>query len=492
MERAFRRRLGLASALMGGLVLAGFAAISWQQMHTAELRGVDLELLNQAERELSRRWPVEHWIRHEPNLGRAFGLDDVRKTLLLVQVDGREEYRSVHWPGGFDPASLPWPRTKTLNPDDKTRVENPPADPASFFDHQESPPLPSRPVDLAFSAQTIELDGHHWRFGLAVSPLGRLIMGIDLVVVDSAMAPLGRAFLMAAPLALGLIGFGAWWVSGTALAPIRRLSDTMETITAKGLGQRVDASGEDREFQRLIAVFNGMLERLERGFLQASRFSADAAHELKTPLAILQGQIERAMFECGPGSPAQIYLAGILDEVQRLGTISRKLLLLSLADGGRLRLRMAVFDLSTALADLLEDAEMLAPELEVHGDIAPNLCVQADAELLRQLLHNLLGNAIKYNQPEGWIRIAARRIGDRVEVSITNASADIPAVDRERIFERFFRTDPARGRSVEGVGLGLSLSREIARAHGGELVLADSREGESCFVLSLLGKVPCQ
>ncbi len=228
-----------------------------------------------------------------------------------------------------------------------------------------------------------------------------------------------------------------------------------------------------------------MLERLERSFLQASRFSADAAHELKTPLAILQGQIEQAMAQCEAGSPVQARLTGILDEVQRLGTISRKLLLLSLADAGRLRLHIIPFDLSQALEDLVEDAQMLAPELEVSGSIAPGLTVGADAALLRQVLHNLLGNAIKYNLPNGWIRITTARQNGRVEISIANASTGIPAADHERIFERFYRADPSHNRQVEGVGLGLSLSREITRAHGGDLTLAKSADGEVRFVVNL-------
>ncbi len=105
--------------------------------------------------------------------------------------------------------------------------------------------------------------------------------------------------------------------------------------------------------------------------------------------------------------------------------------------------------------------------------------------LLRQVLHNLLGNAIKYNLPNGWIRISASLENGRFELSIANSSAGIPQADHERIFERFYRADPAHNRQVEGVGLGLSLSREIVRAHGGDLVLADSGEGEVRFVVSL-------
>ena len=350
-----------------------------------------------------------------------------------------------------------------------------------FFPPEGFPPPPGAPPHLhlpAFTKLSLDVGGNRWRFGLATAPHGKLAIGVDLAVVEADMAELRNAFLLATPLALGFIALGAWFLSGRALSPIRRLTSTMESVTAKGLDMRIALGKEDQEFRQLIQVFNNMLERLERSFLQASRFSGDAAHELKTPLAILQGQIERAMAQCEAGSPVQTGLTGILDEVQRLGTISRKLLLLSLADAGRLRLHRSDLNLTQALEDLLEDAQMLAPELDVSGSIASGLTVKADAELFRQVLHNLLSNAIKYNLPKGWIHINAARQGGRVEVSIANASLGIPDADRERIFERFYRADQSHSRQIEGVGLGLSLSREIARAHGGDLLLIEAEVGE--------------
>ena len=211
-------------------------------------------------------------------------------------------------------------------------------------------------------------------------------------------------------------------------------------VTAEGLGQRIPMAGEDREFVELIAVFNGMLERLQRSFVQAHRFTGDAAHELKTPLAILQGQLERAINAAEAGSALQSELSGILDEVRRLSMISRKLLL-SQADAGRLSLHREPVDLSAALEDLVEDARMLAPELEITAAVEPRMLLAVDSSLLRQALHNLLSNAIKYNVDHGWIRIAAKSLPQQVELRIGNASAGIPADERERIFERFYRAD---------------------------------------------------
>ena len=516
--KSFRLRLAVATALMAGVALAGFAAIAWWQIRQAKLDTLDREIHAQAERELSRPWPAEHWTQHEHNLWRSLGAQTMQQSLLLMQSHRGVDFRSAHWPENVDPDQLPWPQPDPrLLPSQAENGREPPESGPSPVPDGQRPPLPPPRGDrreptflppedmpsgfmpppgppprlplptIGFSSLTT--GDRHWRFGLATSPLGKLAIGVDLAVVEAEMADLRTAFLLAAPLALGFIGLGAWFLSGRALLPIRRLTATMASITAKGLNQRIALGKEDQEFGQLIQVFNGMLERLERSFLQASRFSADAAHELKTPLAILQGQIEHAIAQSEAGSPSQSRLTEILDEVQRLGTISRKLLLLSLADAGRLRLNIIRFDLSQTLEDLVEDAQMLAPELEVNGSIASGLTVAADAALLRQVLHNLLGNAVKYNLPDGWIRIAATRVGERIEVSIANASNGIPAIDRERIFERFYRADPSHNREVEGVGLGLSLSREIARAHGGDLQLAESREGEVRFVVKLAEQV---
>ena len=519
MGRSFRLRLAVSSALLAGVALAGFAGIAWLQLRDAKIGGLDREIRDQAERELSRPWPAEHWTRHERQMGRAFGAQARQQSLLLMEDAGGEVFRSAHWPQDLNPETLPWPsqaeRRESEPPADtgpppaeadRPRQAGEPADleppddtppPPPFpppFPNGRPPPFPPpgdfppppRQRPLKFAVETVDAGNRRWRFGLATAPGGeKLAIAVDLTVLDADMAELRKAFLLATPLALGFIGLGAWFLSGRALSPVRRLSATMAGVTAKGLDQRIALGQEDQEFRQLIQVFNTMLERLERGFLQASRFSADAAHELKTPLAILQGQIEQAMGQCEAGSPVQARLGSILDEVQRLGTISRKLLLLSLADAGRLRLRVARFDLSAALEDLVEDAQMLAPGLDVSGAIAPGLTIEADAELFRQVLHNLLSNAIKYNRPHGWIRIGAARLPGRVEITVANASAGIPAADRERIFERFYRADPAHGRQIEGVGLGLSLSREIARAHGGDLTLAGAAEGEARFVVVL-------
>jgi signal transduction histidine kinase len=330
-----------------------------------------------------------------------------------------------------------------------------------------------------------ESNGNVWRMALARIDIAHIAIAVNAQAIEADMRGIRNAFLFSLPLALLLAGVASWAFANRAMAPIDKLASATRSVTAGGLDKRIPSAGEDREFVALIEVFNRMLGRLERSFQQAHRFTADAAHELKTPLAIVQGQLERAIHQAEDGSPMQTGLSSILDEVRRLSVISRKLLLLSQADAGHLSVLREAVDLSRVLEELLEDTRMLAPHLKVDADIQPGLLIQGDASLLRQVLHNLISNAIKYNVEGGWIRIGSAKWAQSVEVLVSNASTGISPANRARLFERFFRADQAHSRAVEGVGLGLSVSREIARAHGGELTLKGESKQEVQFSLVL-------
>lgn len=471
MKLSFRLRIALLSALLAGCALAGFATLSWWFVRDIRVKQLETDLAAHAERESGRRLPPAGWQQFEVSLVRVLGAREPEEVLLFIEdAEGATIYRSAHWPAGTDEKQLPWPPSPApagmaRRPDPRTLP--PPA--ASSWEVR--PDIALRPFQPSVAVSSFHAGGTGWRAGLAVTPLSRVAVAMSLAGVDAEMAALRNAFLLAVPLALALIGLGSWIVAARALNPVRRLNASIRTVTAAGLDRRVTTGELDREFEELTLAFNEMLGRLEKSFKQASRFSADAAHELKTPLAILQGELEREINQAEAGSRMQRVLTGILDEVRRLAAISRKLLLLSQADAAQLRPQLAPFDLSGALLDLAEDTRMLAPALQVSEDIAPGISVSADENLLMQILHNLVSNAIKYNVEGGWIRIAASRSGDLATVVVSNASAGIAAEHRERLFERFYRADRAHTRRVDGVGLGLSLSRELARAHGGDLVL---------------------
>jgi heavy metal sensor kinase len=510
--------LALLSALLSGVALMGFGAFAWWVVYDIKVRQVEIDVISNAERESHRMMPPEVWRDFgETVLPRLMSSREPSQLLFLVEdSSGEIIYRSPHWPSNIDSTRFAWPTVahpsgegKTdeqgfmpppphegmglgrppFRPDD-VHFDRPPH-PQDFLPH--GPPEGGRPGELRegqlprpnSTLQSLKIGDAEWTIGLATSQHSRVAIAFDLEAVDVDMEIIRNGFLFAVPFALGFIGVAAWFVSARALDPVRRLNRSIHRVTAQGLDHRITLGGEDREFAELIRGFNAMLERLEMSFKQASRFSADAAHELRTPLTILQGQIERAITQVEAGSPMQTNLGAILDEVRRLSSISRKLLLLSQADAGRLRLQRTAVNLSVELEGLIEDAKMMKPELMITSDISPEMFVNADGDLLRQVLVNLISNALKYNIENGWMKVVAKQLASQTSVVVSNASNGLPIEARDKLFQRFYRVDSAHNRKVDGAGLGLSLSREIARAHGGELALIASEPFKVEFILTL-------
>jgi signal transduction histidine kinase len=336
----------------------------------------------------------------------------------------------------------------------------------------------SRAPYRACSIAALHAAGTEWRVARIASGTSRGLVAADLAAVRTELwDALKRIAAIAAPIALLLTGLGAWLLSWLALRPVNRLRDAMKSVDERALDRRLPTEREALEFRELIASYNSMLARLEAAFNQASRFSADAAHELKTPLTILRGQIERAIPLAGSGD-LQVSLAEMLDEVGRLASISRKLLMLSQADAGRLALLRTRVDLSAMLNERVADTQMLGLTAAIEADIEDGLLLNADEQLVGQVLNNVLGNAIRYTPPGGRISVKARAVPTGVEVIFRNSVHRLSQAERARFFERFYRGDAARSREADGHGLGLSLSRVIARAHGGELALMPSVETE--------------
>ncbi|MGI9242715.1 MAG: sensor histidine kinase, partial [Verrucomicrobiales bacterium] len=250
------------------------------------------------------------------------------------------------------------------------------------------------------------------------------------------------------------------------------------------LGERVEEVAANDEIGRLTRVLNRMVARLEAAFQQSRRFSSDASHELRTPLTVMQGKIESELQRSDPGAHHPL-LVELLEQVQHLKSIVDSLLMFSRSDSGHLEIPDEEIDLSSLVEDVAEDAEMLAEEagLGFEVDVEAGVRGRGDARLLKLAVFNLLQNAVKYNLPEGG-RVCCKLAPDGT-VSVLNTGAVISAEDREKIFDRFYRVDPSRSSSegAAGFGLGLSLARVIAEAHGGELKLLRSHDGETVFTV---------
>jgi len=300
---------------------------------------------------------------------------------------------------------------------------------------------------------------------------------------------LASAYLTALPAAALFAAFGVCWITRKSLKPLQDVADAAEQIHAKALDQRLPQPPAQDEIGRLVQVLNATFDRLERSFAQATRFSSDASHELNTPLTIMRGEIESALKTWVNNQEIERLLGDLLDQTQHLSAIAEKLLLLSRADAGALILNTGNVELSAMCQDLVEDAQVLGLRSKIKADaeITQGIVVRADQSYIRQALLNLLDNAIKYNVESGAISLSRRKSGSLALFRIANTGPEIPKDREARIFERFYRGDPGHTFDVVGSGLGLSICREIALAHGGSIWLERQEPGWTAFVLAL----PC-
>jgi signal transduction histidine kinase len=315
----------------------------------------------------------------------------------------------------------------------------------------------------------------------------RVFIAANLGPIEHVESTLWTSYAILLPVTLLLIALGGSWLSRKALSPVEEIAAAAERITAERSGQRLPSPPTNDEIRHLTDVLNAMIERIQQSYEQARRFSADASHELKTPLTIIRGEIEAAL-RSGDLPPAhERTMLNLQEETGRLVHIVEGLLLLSQADAGKLNLVLKPVDLSAMLEDLMEDVEILASPRAIKLDvkIAKDAVALAEPQFVRQILLNLFDNAIKYNEPNGEIRAELRATPQHVIFTIANTGPGIGDEDRVRIFDRFHRADRSRQRSRGGQGLGLSICREITRAHGGELVLLPTETGWTRFELKL-------
>ncbi|MDB4796611.1 ATP-binding protein [bacterium] len=347
---------------------------------------------------------------------------------------------------------------------------------------------PRRPIAPMVFAPHVRADGSRWRLGGISNRDVTVIMALNLADFDDEIQRARTGFLLAVPIALVALMGGGWLVSQRAIRPLRRVTRTANRWSVADLSHRIEASGnEPSEFAELIDVLNDMMERLERGFTQARRFAADASHELKTPVALIQAGIEDALSECRASKGDPESLMGVSGEVRRLKGILEGLLLLSRADAGQLRVSDESLDLSAEVALFCEDIEFLSAEKLINAKVTiePKVSVQGDRIMLGQFIQNLLGNALKYNEESGRLWCVLREESGEAILDVGNSGPGIPEGESDRIFDRFYRADKARSRKVDGVGLGLNIALEIVRAHRGDLILVQADEDATVFRMRL-------
>ena len=332
-----------------------------------------------------------------------------------------------------------------------------------------------------------ELDGKHLRIGVFVEKDRTLLLAADLEGARETLGALLGAYGVALPVVLLVVAVGSWWIARRALEPVAAITAAARAITADKLATRLPAPRTEDEIARLTRVLNNMFDRLEHSFAQARRFSADASHELRTPLTILRGEAEEALRTGGFGTEQEKILVSLLEQVGGLQKIADNLLLLSRFDAGKNPVQLAPLDFTALVTDAAEDTELLAAPagLKVTAELAPGVRVAGDTVLLRRLLLNLIDNAVRYNRPGGEVQLALRRENSTAVLALANTGPGLPPERRGEIFQRFFRLASDRNRATGGSGLGLSLCREIATAHGGRIELVGSEADRTEFAVYL-------
>ena len=303
-----------------------------------------------------------------------------------------------------------------------------------------------------------------------------------------------EAYLLSLPVVVVVVAAGGWWIAGRALKPIAEITREAAAITADKLDRRLAEPASDDEIGRHVRTINAMFDRLQLSFEQATRFSADASHELRTPLTIVRGEVEAALARGGLAPETEQLLGSILEQVSALQHIASNLLLLSRFDAGKIPLDARPLNLSALIDEASEDAELLASSagIQVERQVTPDLWVLADASLLKRALLNLVDNAVRYNRPGGRVALSLATANGKALVTCFNTGPEIPEEKRGLLFERFSRIEGDRNRQTGGSGLGLSLCREIAVAHGGTVALAQSGPEGNHFALTLALTPPPQ
>jgi len=265
---------------------------------------------------------------------------------------------------------------------------------------------------------------------------------------------------------------GGWWLMRRALAPIATLTRAAEGINERNLTQPLPRSGNGDELDRLTQVLNTMTARLHESFTRIRDFTLHASHELKTPLTVLSGETEIELRDESLSPLARERAVSRLDELQRLARIVDGLTLLAKADAGLVTLNLAPVSLDELVRENFADTQILAQASNVRVELAAceQVSVNGDPHRLRQLLLNLADNAVKYNERECSIRMALRRSNGSALFTVANTGPGIAPAALPRVFDRFFRGDPAHNNDpADGCGLGLSIAQWIDGAHKGEI-----------------------
>jgi len=336
------------------------------------------------------------------------------------------------------------------------------ADPAGF---SRKVPLPGGSLLIASQPATGR-DGTRYRVevGTAAAPAENTLRHVLLMLA------------VGLPVAVAVAVAGGFVLVQRALDPVARIACKAEDITQHNLSERLPVVKSGDELERLSVSLNHMISRLEDAIRGSKQFVADASHELRTPLTVMRGELESLAQDGRLGAEMRERLGSVLEEVERLAEIVESLFALSRLDAGEAHAEWLRFDLAELAESTAEQMSLLATDknVTVECDSAPGVTVEGDRARLKQVIVNLLDNAIKYTPSGGRVRLSVRREGDFAVLDVADNGIGIPAEALPHVFKRFFRVDVSRSREQGGAGLGLAIVKSICSAHGADVEVISS------------------
>lgn len=349
--------------------------------------------------------------------------------------------------------------------------------PEGVFDHPTFRSLWREGRPFRFTVEKLAVNGHVYRAVTAV-PMDDEVDTLRLF----------RTYLfMFAPLLLVVAAGGGYWLSRRALAPVDALVRTARDISGINLDRRLPKLETGDELQRLSDTLNEMLDRIEKVFLRITQFTADASHELRTPISLIRTEAELALRRSRDEAEYQESLRAILLEAERTTSVVEQLLTLARSDSGRETLHMESVNLSQLMRATQESWRQVAEirDLQFSAEIAPDICVVGDAMALRKLADLLLDNALKYTPSPGVVQLSLRKAGEYALLAVCDSGPGIAESEQAKIFERFYRVDKARSREQGGTGLGLAIAKWIVAQHRGTISVKSELGAGSTFWVEL-------
>lgn len=288
---------------------------------------------------------------------------------------------------------------------------------------------------------------------------------------------------VAMPLFILLSTLGGYWIAKKAFRPLEEIIATADSINeAADLSARIETPPGNNEFTRLAKTFDRMFERLEASFEAEKQFTADASHELRTPISVIKGACEYGMKYDETPEERQETITMIHRQAEKMSTLVSELLSMTRLDQGTERANFTEADISALTKSICQ--EQTGECYILHCDIEENIIALIDVSLISRLLQNLLDNAVKYGRPNGSIWVSLCKREGEIQLSVKDDGMGIPAEHREKIWQRFYQADPSRS-GDNGAGLGLSMVKKIAEIHGGYMSLTSEEGKGSTFTLHL-------